>query len=111
MDTEAKPDLMDSDAEGDVMLNGEPEFDESAACFTLGEYRDDDLLTKAGMAKIFKCTFRTLQRMVERFEIPPPTPFAGRSIWIVGRLKTWVASAAEAREAEAMKQAKRIHKL
>lgn len=112
MDAEAQPGPLDgcADENGGLFPDG-MEFDENAACFRLGEYRDDDLLTKVGMGQVFKCSFRTLQRMVERFEIPPATPFAGRSVWIVGRLKAWVANVAEAREAEALKQAKKMYRL
>jgi hypothetical protein len=75
----------------------------------LGEYHADDLLTKHGMTVIFNCNLRTVQRMVDRYELPPAVQFAGRSFWIVGRLKTWMANVAELREAEALKQAKRLN--
>ncbi len=111
-DTEADPAPMDDAAnERAGMFPDGKEFDERAACFSLGEYKDSDLLTKVGMAQVFKCTFRTLQRMVERFEIPPPTPCAGRSVWSVGSLKAWVANQIATREAEALKLAKKTHKI
>lgn len=75
----------------------------------LGEYHEDDMLTKLGMAVTFKCTLRTVQRMVDRYEIPPGIQFAGRCLWRVGRLKTWIANIADAKEAEAVKQAKRLN--
>lgn len=93
---------------GDIEENGE-QFDTAELVLSLAGYSDSDYLTKAGMCHAFKCTQRTVQRMVDRFEIPPPMPFAGRNIWIVGRLKAWIVNAAERIEGDALKEAKRMN--
>jgi predicted DNA-binding transcriptional regulator AlpA len=80
----------------------------SEMVMSLGKYRDDDYITKVGLAKVFGCTDRTLQRMVERLELPPPMLLAGRKVWIVGKLRAWIAKAAERQEAEALKAAGRL---
>lgn len=72
---------------------------------SLGKYRDDDYITKIGLAEAFGCTDRTLQRMVERLDIPPPMPLGKRKVWIVGKLRAWIAQAAERQEAQALKAA------
>ena len=110
--TEVNPAPMNDGAnESAGMLSEGREFDESAACFHLGEYKDDDLLTKVGMMQAFKCSSRTLQRMVERFEIPPAVPCAGRNIWSVRSLKAWIGNQIATREAEALKQAKKLYRV
>lgn len=111
MDTEVKPGPMDGAAgENGDTPSDDPEFD-GVTVFSLGGYSDDDLLTKAGLAQLFKCSPRTLQRMVERFEVPPATPFGCRNIWIVGRLKAWILNMAETRESEALKHAKKTYRM
>lgn len=82
---------------------------DEATVFRFSEFCDDDCLTRAGMLQTFQCSERTLFRMVERYEIPPAIPFAGRSVWVIGRLKAWIAAAARNKEAEALDEAKRLN--
>lgn len=70
---------------------------------SISKYDDGDYITKAGLAAAFGCTGRTIQRMVERLEIPPPMVLAGRKVWIVGKLRVWIADAAQRQEEEALK--------
>ncbi len=70
---------------------------------SLAEYVDGDYITKAGLAAAFACSGRTIQRMVERLEIPPPMTLAGRKVWIVGKLRAWIAASAQRQEVEALK--------
>ena len=49
-----------------------------------------------------------MQRMVERFEIPPPIWLAGRRVWIVGNLREWIAKNVERSEAEAKEFARKM---
>ena len=74
----------------------------------LSRFADGDLITKRELCRSFGCSERTLQRMVERYEIPPPTSLAGRKVWLVGKVKAWIADAADRREAEAIKEARRL---
>lgn len=71
---------------------------------SLAQYDDGDYITKLGLAEAFGCTDRTLQRMVERLEIPPPMLLAGRKVWIVGKLRAWILAAAVRREEEALRE-------
>lgn len=75
---------------------------------SLGRYGNDDYLTKKELCAVFSCGPRTLQRMVDRFEIPPPVWFAGRNTWIVGNLRAWIAEAAKRKEAGALRVAKKM---
>ena len=75
---------------------------------SLEKYNDGDYITKIGRSEAFGCTERTLQRMVERLEIPPPMLLAGRKVWIVGKVRAWLAEAAARKEAEALKEARRL---
>ena len=80
----------------------------SSATISLGGFADGDLITKQELGKCLGCSDRTLQRMVERFEIPPAMTLGGRKVWIVGKIRAWFADAAERREAEALKEARRL---
>ena len=75
---------------------------------SLGRFADGDLITKQELGKCLGCSDRTLQRMVERFEIPPPMTLGGRKVWIMGKVRAWFTDAAERREAEALKEARRL---
>jgi predicted DNA-binding transcriptional regulator AlpA len=109
MDTEINPEPTEAAAGG--MVVDDPGVDENAVCFRLGDYRDADMLTKAGMAKVFQCSSRTLLRMIERSDLPPPMSLAGRSVWRVGNLNEWLADSAGTRQTEAQKQMKKMHRL
>lgn len=74
---------------------------------TLDQFPDDRLLTKPELAEILGCSPRTLNRMVEKFEIPPGVILGGRCVWIAGKVKAWIASSASRREAAAEKEAVR----
>ena len=80
----------------------------SPTSISLGRFADGDLITKQELAQCLGCSDRTLQRMVERFEIPPPMTLGGRKVWIMGKVRAWFTDAAERREAEALKEAKRL---
>ena len=79
----------------------------NAALITLDRFPDDRILTKTELAEALCCSPRTLNRMVEKFEIPPGIILGGRCVWIVGKVKLWIASSASRREAEAEKEAMR----
>ena len=74
----------------------------------LGKYADGDLVTKSELCRAFNCSDRTIQRMVERFEVPPPMTLAGRKVWIVGKVRAWLTEVADRKEAEAMREARRL---
>ncbi len=80
----------------------------SPTSISLGRFADGDLITKQELAQCLGCSDRTLQRMVERFEIPPPMTLGGRKVWIIGKVRAWFTDAAERREAEALKEARRL---
>lgn len=67
-------------------------------------------LDESAMACVFGVTQRTIRRMVQRFELPPPIPFAGRSICIAGRVLAYLNAAAERVEQEAERTAARLER-
>jgi predicted DNA-binding transcriptional regulator AlpA len=102
---------MENDEE---LVDDAPDTDDGAAdkltesvsseiVMSLAKYNDADYITKIGLAKAFGCSERTLQRMVERLELPPPMLLAGKKVWIVGKLRAWIRSAAERQEEEALR--------
>lgn len=80
----------------------------AASAISLDHYGDNAYLTKPEMCRAFSCSERTLQRMIERFELPPPMTLGGRKVWIAGKIRAWLADAANRKEAEAVKEARRL---
>lgn len=103
MEADAPSSAQCNSQEDEAGMGGDP------LAVRLGEYHADDMLTKHGMTVLFECNVRTVQRMVDRYELPPSVQVGGRSFWIAGRLKSWIAAIAELREAEALKRAKRLN--
>lgn len=68
---------------------------------------DDQWIDQATMAEAFGVVDRTLRRMVERGEVPPPIPLAGGSRWKVGRVREWLDNRARQAEADANEARKR----
>jgi predicted DNA-binding transcriptional regulator AlpA len=79
----------------------------ASATIGLRGFADGDLITKRELGKCLGCSDRTIQCMVERFELPP-MGLAGRKVWLAGKIRAWLAAAAERREAEALKEARRL---
>ncbi len=75
----------------------------------LSRYRDEDLLTKDELARALGCSPRTLQRLVNRFEIPPATRLGNRSVWVAGEVRRWILQAAEKKRLAAAKEACRLN--
>lgn len=75
---------------------------------SLGKYNDADILTKKELCAVFRCGARTLQRMVDRYEVPPPIWLGGRKVWIVGNLRAWLDEIAKRHEKEAAKVARKM---
>ncbi len=94
-------------------MNPIPDFqintdDFSGVQINLSKYADSDVITKQELSRALGCCDRTIQRMVQRYEIPPPTSLAGRKIWLVGKLRKWITDAVERKEMEALGEAKRL---
>jgi hypothetical protein len=68
----------------------------------LAELPDRTLLDENALAAALNVTSRTVRRMVNRCELPPGIPFAGRSTWIAGKVLAHIEANAEkaARDAD-----------
>lgn len=65
------------------------------------------LLDERHLTRIFRVTRRTVHRMVERFEIPPPVRFHGKSLWMAGSILRRIEDQVEEASKEATKEAER----
>lgn len=74
----------------------------------LAQLDDRAMLNEVALASGLGCADRTLRRMVERGEVPPPISLAGRSVWILGRVFDWLQNRAEREEKEQLTQLARI---
>jgi len=69
------------------------------------------LLDEKRLAAALGVVPRTLRRMVGRFELPPPVPLAGRSVWFAGRVLAYIEATADRVEREAERRARKISQL
>ena len=69
------------------------------------------ILDEARLAGLLAVTRRTVRRMVNRFELPPPTRLAGRSMWLAGRVLSHIEAAAERAERKAERVARKIRQV
>lgn len=76
----------------------------------LAKLPDRTILDEGRLASMLKITPRTLRRMVQRAELPPPISLGGRSVWLSDRILLYLNTAAEQAEKDAIDQIKRISK-
>ena len=69
------------------------------------------ILDEVQLAKILCVASRTIRRKVSRFELPPPVPFGGRSVWLAGRILAHIESAAERAERDAKRAERQVSSL
>lgn len=60
------------------------------------------------LARVLGRSTRTIRRMVDRYEIPPPIRMSGRSTWQVGTILSWYAERAERRVSESRRVRDRL---
>ena len=80
-------------------------FDQDLICNladAFNELDDDDILSLCDIAEVFACSKRTIERAVEKGDIPPSVRTFGKQVWSVGairsHLKQRLSEAAEERE-------------
>ena len=74
----------------------------------LAEFPKETLLDESAMGHAFNVCARTIRRMVVRYELPPPIPVAGKSMWIAGRVLAWLEANAERAEKDVMRKIERL---
>ena len=98
-------------------------MDELGNCGTCGDNRKGLCLT--GLADLPENTYlddkalgaaldvssHTIRRMTRRHELPPPVRLGGRSLWIAGKVRAWIAERQEQAEREAQKQISRLRSI
>src|SRR5689334_20203666 len=72
----------------------------------LADLPEKTILDEGALARVLKVCRRTIRNMVDRNELPPAIPFAGRSSWIIAR----VLAHFEKRADEAARSAERATK-
>jgi len=90
------------------------EDDEQGEGFEIGELalmHPKTLLDKQRLAQLLAVTSRTIQRMVERSEIPPPITFRKRSFWMAGHVLRHIESQVEEAAKEAERMARQYERL
>lgn len=68
---------------------------------------EKSIIAKVALSKMFGICGRTVTRMVDRGEIPPPIRVAGKNVWVAGRLLNWLLESARRKEEAVAKLAKR----
>lgn len=75
-------------------------------CRTLADLPPRTVLDTGAVSKALGVDVRTIKRMVERGELPPPTPWAGRNCWTAGKILDFLERRLERAEHEAERRAK-----
>jgi predicted DNA-binding transcriptional regulator AlpA len=81
----------------------EPEGGTGVVISALAKLPERAIVDERALADALHVSKRTVRRMVSRGELPPPVPFAGRSMWQVQAVLAWF----EARAARASREAER----
>jgi len=55
-------------------------------CVDLATMPEKSIIDEVALARILRVTTRTIRRMVQRHEIPPPVNLAGKSVWFAGNI-------------------------
>lgn len=92
------------------VIGTEDEKEKGILVDELAKLHEKTILDEGRLASILKITPRTLRRMVQRAELPPPIFLGGRSVWLSDRILVYLNTAAELAEKEALDQIKRISK-
>ena len=66
---------------------------------TLARLPAQAIVDERALATALGITSRTIRRMIGRGELPAPVPLAGRSVWMAGRVLTFLEQKMEKAEA------------
>ena len=77
----------------------------------LAKLPEKAMLDETALAEMFHVTPRTIRRMVQRFELPPPIRLAGRSIWLAGKVLAHIEAAAAHMAKDAEVRARKIREI
>ena len=66
------------------------------------------ILDEVALSRALHVAPRTLRRMVNRWQLPPPVPLGGRSVWLAGKVLDHIQAAAERAARDAERDAKRF---
>ena len=91
--------------------DGKADSERGEAITALADLPERALVDEPYLADVFGVTPRTIRRMVARCELPPPISVANRSVWMVGRLLSYLDAAAERAQREGEERAKKIRRL
>lgn len=91
-----------------------PQGDEATAAAgvldELARLPEKAILNEAALALALHVAPRTLRRMVNRWQLPPPVRLGGRSVWFAGRVLAHIEAAAIRAEKDAEKDARKFRR-
>ena len=69
------------------------------------------ILDEKVLSTALDVTPRTIRRMVRRHELPPGVPFAGKTVWLAGKILSFLEGKLEQAAKEAEREAMRLKTL
>ena len=75
----------------------------------LAELPREAILDEAALANVFGVVTRTIKRMVDRYELPPPILLASKRCWKVGAVLDWINASIERTEKDAKRQVQQLN--
>lgn len=92
-----------------VHAENAPEYNVPGIIIRLTELPRDALLDEKAMTRTFAVrSTRTVKRMVNRHELPPPILLASKRYWKAGAVLDWINESIERVEKDARHQAQRL---
>ena len=74
---------------------------------TLARLPEKAILNEVALARALHIAPRTVRRLVTKWQLPPPVPLGGRSVWFAGRVLAHIEAAAVRAEKDAERDARK----
>ena len=74
----------------------------------LAKMDDKTMVDESALAAALKLSKRSVRRMVQRNELPPPFRFAGKSTWFTGKVLAHIEARAEREARDAERAARKL---
>lgn len=87
-DTPDGPAVVDAwtDEEFEALNAQRPVKENPGVYVEIARLPDRAIVTEEALSRMLSVTCRTVRRMVQRNEIPPPVALAGKAVWFVGNI-------------------------
>ncbi|HUS58884.1 MAG TPA: hypothetical protein VM141_09550 [Planctomycetota bacterium] len=101
-------DIEQADQVDQAAAGGDAEGKSGIVLDALARLPERTILDEGALAKALHVAPRTLRRMVNRWQLPPPVALGGRRVWFAGRVLAHIEAGAERAAKDAERDAKKF---